>query len=71
MRTPCITQIPGPILVEVVYFYLAVHRAGCKAISIGVECCRLDHVLVSILEQREAFLLRLMKIVLHCWNIIE
>jgi hypothetical protein len=50
MGSPCITKIPGPVMVEIIYFYLAIYRAGRKAVPIGVESRSLYHISVSMLE---------------------
>lgn len=65
MGSPCIAQIPGPVMVEIVDFYFAIYRAGSKAIPICVESRGLYHISMAILKKREALWLYLLGIIVH------
>jgi hypothetical protein len=58
MSAPSIAQTPCPILVAIIHFYFPVNGAGGETISIAVEGYCFCHVSVAILEECEAFLVR-------------
>jgi hypothetical protein len=51
--------------VPVVDFDLSIYGAGCEAVAVHIEGCCFNHVFVAMLQEPEAFLLGVYRVVFH------